>query len=63
MVHRQAKGEVVENCENSEFQEMNKLWWCAAEKGWARCNARLYMYDAVSARFWLEENVIHMITS
>ena len=26
------------------------------KRGWARCKARLYMYDAVSARFWLEDN-------
>ena len=31
------------------------------KRGWARCNARLYVYDAASARFWLEENTIHQV--
>ena len=31
------------------------------KRGWARCDARLYMYDAGSARFWLEENTIHQV--
>ena len=31
------------------------------KRGCARCNARLYMYDAGSARLWLEENTIHQV--
>ena len=32
-------------CENSEFQWMNKLWWCAAEKGVsAMLSALIYVW-------------------
>ena len=61
MVHSQFEGEEVENCENSEFQQMSTLWWCAAKRGERDVTRAfpLYVCHWESAGFWLVENVIN----